>query len=280
MPSLFKRGNHLIPPWLLLAVLGELVVAQNPAAASKKTPMDVVNVLFECHLANRKLDVLYHQLLKDINLEKGQHTIPGIALCSIKRTEPGKASERKRFIKSIASVVNRVNSLVMGHRLFVLAVRHKTMNNLKLTAEEKEKFQLICSFYQSNDIKTLLERIGPVPVSLAVAQASLESGFGSSVVLHRNNAFFGMMKDKRSVYYFDTLFEAVIAYVKTINVHPCYKQLQQERTKMLLSAQKIDGTKLVQYLGKYAEKKNYRSNLSKIMEYHNLHLLDRSYKNV
>jgi uncharacterized FlgJ-related protein len=49
---------------------------------------------------------------------------------------------------------------------------------------------------------------------------------------------------------------------------------------MLASAQKIDGTKLVQYLGSYAEKKNYRSNLSKIMEYHNLHLLDRSYKSV
>jgi Bax protein len=240
----------------------------------------IVNELFEGYLVNRQHDVLYHHMLKGIDLKRNNNAIPGIALCSVKRTDQSKSSDREAFMKAIVSVVNRINCIVLNHRLFVIAIRDKIRVGIKLTEEENKKFQLICLFYQSNDIGALLEKIGPVSVSLAVAQASLESGFGSNEILHRNNAFFGMMMDKTRLYSFDTLFESVIAYVKTLNVHPCYRQFRLERNKMLASAQKIDGTKLVRYLGKYAEKKNYRSILSKMIECYNLHLLDRAYKNV
>ncbi|MDR3151383.1 MAG: hypothetical protein LBT67_00840, partial [Holosporaceae bacterium] len=183
MSGIFNRKNlvPLLAAWLMLADISAKSVKETNTQPSP----NVVNELFEGYLVNRQHDALYHHILKDIDLKRNSAAIPGIALCSVKRADQGKSSDREAFMKAIASVVNRINGIVLDHRLFVIAVRDKTRAGIKLTEKENKKFQLICLFYQSNDIRALLEKIGPVSVSLAVAQASLESGFGSNEILHR-----------------------------------------------------------------------------------------------
>ncbi|MDR2681592.1 MAG: glucosaminidase domain-containing protein [Holosporaceae bacterium] len=244
--------------------------------SAKDDARTIRNKLFKYQVLNKKHDAIYHDILQKINLGKDKK-IPGIALCSIKRTDSNSKNDREMFIKAVAAVLGYVNKIIMEHRACVLTVHKKNKEKVKLTEQEEQTFSMICSFYQSKDIDVLLKRVAPVPISLAVAQASLESGFGSSPVMHKNNAFFGMMLDKTRLLPFDTLFESAIAYAKTLNVHSHYKAFRESRDKMLCRSQVIDGAKLSETIEKYCEKKAYKSRLLKLMKEYNLMSLDRAY---
>ncbi|MDR3179534.1 MAG: glucosaminidase domain-containing protein [Holosporaceae bacterium] len=259
----------------LTAVFG--IVFCLPSLGSAKTDSRTIrNKLFKYQALNRKHDAIYHEILKKISLQKDKR-IPGIALCSIKRTNSTSKTDREMFIKAMAAVLGYVNMIILEHRACVLAVHKKNNKKIKLTEQEKEMFSMICSFYQSQDIDTLLKKVAPISVSLGVAQASLESGFGSSPIMHKNNAFFGMMLDKTRLLSFDTLFESAIAYAKTLNVHPHYKEFRESRNKMLYGSRTIDGTKLAETITKYCEKKVYKNRLLQLMKEYNLKSLDRAY---
>jgi Bax protein len=244
---------------------------------AKPEPRLIRNKLFKYDiLLNKKYDELYHNILKSIKFSKNSNVqIPEIALCSVKHTSLPSESDRHMFIKSIAAAINCVNKIIMEHREFIILVKNKKE---ALTPNEKDRFNMICSFYQTNNINELLERVAPVPVSVAVAQAALESGFGSSKHMHRRNAFFGMMRDAKNLYSFDTLFESAIAYAKTLNVNNCYKAFRKERAAMMRNAQKIDGKKLFNHLGMYYTSKLYKKQISALMKEYSLTSLDKAYK--
>ncbi|MDR2794159.1 MAG: glucosaminidase domain-containing protein [Holosporaceae bacterium] len=245
----------------------------------QNNPKTIRNKLFKCQILNKKHDAIYHAILQKINLEKDKK-VPGIALCSIKRTDSTSKTDREMFIKAMAAVLGYVNRIILEHRACILSVCQKNNKKIKLTEQEKEMFSMICSFYQSQDINALLKKVAPVSISLGIAQASLESGFGSSPIMHQNNAFFGMMLDKTRLLSFDTLFESAIAYTKTLNVHAHYKEFRESRNKMLNHSQIIDGTKLVETIGKYCEKKIYKNRLLQLMKDYNLRFLDKAYVDV
>ncbi|GHU11873.1 hypothetical protein FACS189449_04260 [Alphaproteobacteria bacterium] len=255
-----------------------LVVFSHPSVEAKGDARSVRNKLFKCHLTNKSHDKIYHKILDDIKLDKTRNiAIPGIALCSVKRTKRTSKTDREMFIKAIAAVSNYVNQIIMEHRSFVIMVSKKMKAKIALTNSEQQTFDMICSFYQSENIDELLRRVVPVPSSLTVAQASLESGFGSHSAIHRKNAFFGMMQNSRKLLAFDTLLESVVAYTKTLNVNPCYKNFRKIRRKMLDGSQKIDGAKLSKALGQYAKSRNYNDQLQRLIREYNLATLDRVY---
>ncbi|GHU17195.1 hypothetical protein FACS189472_03720 [Alphaproteobacteria bacterium] len=251
-------------------------------ANDKNDTKKIRDKLFKCHLLNKSDDKIFHKILSEIPLDKTKNVeIPGIALCSVKRekkpTNSASKKEREMFMKAIAAVAKYVNHIISEHRSFVCMVRDKMKAKIKLTKSEKEIFSMICAFYQSNSIDVLLQRIAPISTSLAVAQASLESGFGSNTHMHQKNAFFGMMQDKSNLLAFDTLLESVVAYAKTLNVNPCYSDFRKMRNKMLGSSQKIDGLKLASTIKGYAENKAYERNLVTLIEEYNLVSLDKAY---
>ncbi|GHT90307.1 hypothetical protein FACS1894122_00210 [Alphaproteobacteria bacterium] len=260
-------------------VLVSLVVALSHGfVKAKLDTRSVRDKLFKCHLLNKNHDKIFHRILNEIKLDKTKKIlIPGIALCSIKGTNSTSKIDREMFVKSIAAVSNYVNHIIMEHRAFVCMIRDKRKAKIKLTKSEEETFSMMCSFYQSNAIDVLLQRIAPIPISLAVAQASLESNFGNNTSMHQKNAFFGMMQNRRKLLAFDTLLESVVAYAKTLNVNPRYNGFRKVRDKMLGSSQKIDGLKLASAIKGYAENKAYEKHLTKLIKEYNLVSLDRAY---
>lgn len=216
-------------------------------------------------------------LLRNINLRKADsRTIPPIALSSFSVGHSSSKANREMFLKFIIAAIKCVNQMIVEHRSLVRLVKERGLANL--SEEQAEQFRMICSFYQTSSVNELLKRVAPVPVSLAAAQASLECGFGSVKFMSTRNAYFGMMKNQTELQSFDTVFQAAIAYAKTLNVHGYYRTFREERLKMLENSQKIDGMKLCAFIAKYCVRKEYRQRVTTLIKEYKLTEFDQIFE--
>jgi uncharacterized FlgJ-related protein len=244
--------------------------------AVDNTAKVIRNKLFKYDLLlNSSHTNFHHIIIKKFCFSKSDK-LPAIALCSMEYACPSSKFNREIFLKSIACTVNCVNEIILEHRRLLRTVIKNGIANL--SEKEKSYFRMICSFYQSKEVNELLKRVAPVPLSMAVAQAALESGFcGSKYIFHRN-AFFGMMESMTKLLEFDTVFESAIAYAKTLNVNTCYRKFREERMAMMKNSQKIDGVKLSNYLNRYSTEKKYVRRVLALIREYSLSDLDQIYK--
>lgn len=236
------------------------------------------NMLFKSkYLLHKQHSAIHANILKNINFQQADdRTIPSLAICNVKKANSSK-NAREMFLKSIISAIKCVNKIIVEHRNLVILA--KNQGTAQLSAEQKEKFDMICSFYQTSNMNELLKRVAPVPISLAAAQAALESGLGSNKYICGANAYFGIMKNSRQLHSFDTLFESAIAYAKTLNVNGNYRYFRDERLKMLNLSEKIDGIKLCAFIGGYSMRKSYRKEIAAVIKKYNLTSFDQNYRN-
>lgn len=230
--------------------------------------------LAEVHKANNSL---HHHILRNINLRRADsRTIPPIALSTMKSGNSASKNNREMFLKYIIAAIKCVNKMIMKQRALVVLAKERGLS--VLNKEQLEQFSMICSFYQTSNVNELLKRVAPVSISLAAAQASLECGFGSVKFMSNLNAYFGMMKNQKELQSFSTVFEAAIAYAKTLNVHSYYRAFREERLKMLNASQKIDGMKLCSFIAKYCVRKEYRKRVTRLIKDYGLTTFDQTFK--
>lgn len=141
---------------------------------------------------------------------------------------------------------------------------------VKLIYEKKIKYdkkfiENLCKIYKvkSNDPKELYKKMKPVPVSVLLAQASIETGWGTSRFFHKANNIFGVWsmdpnearipagqaRKTRQVYLkkYSTLKGSVEGYMRLMGRHPAYKGFRKE----LQHTEK--SSKLIPHLNKYSE---------------------------
>ena len=124
-----------------------------------------------------------------------------------------------------------------------------------------------------------------IPVSLAIAQAAKETGWGTSRFAQEGNALFGQwtwsgegLKPKEAeenrghkVMKFNVLQASVRAYQRNLNTHSSYKEFRKARAELRDEGQSLDSIKLSKYLDEYAETgKKYVEVLQKIIKQNNL----------
>ena len=137
----------------------------------------------------------------------------------------------------------------------------------------------------SNDLSILKIRMDEVPVSLALAQAAKETGWGTSRFAQEGNALFGQwtwsgegLKPKDSdkneghkVMKFNVLQASVRAYQRNLNTHSSYKDFRKARAELRDEGKELDSLVLAEYLNNYAETgEKYVEVLQKIIEQNNL----------
>ena len=135
------------------------------------------------------------------------------------------------------------------------------------------------------DLSTLKIRMDEIPVSLAIAQAAKETGWGTSRFAQEGNALFGQwtwsgegLKPKDSntseghkVMKFNVLQASVRAYQRNLNTHSSYKNLRKARAELRDGGKPLDSLVLVKYLDEYAETgQKYIEVLSQIIKQNNL----------
>ena len=148
-------------------------------------------------------------------------------------------------------------------RLFSIINKNNNSSSEKRWLEKKYKQYGI----PSKDLSILKRRMDTVPVSLALAQAAKETGWGTSRFAQQGNALFGQwtwsgegLKPKdadknqgHKVMKFNVLQASVRAYQRNINTHSSYIKFREERAKLRDLGLKLDSLRLVSHLDQYAE---------------------------
>ena len=137
----------------------------------------------------------------------------------------------------------------------------------------------------NKDLSTLKIRMDIIPVSLAIAQAAKETGWGTSRFALEGNALFGQWtwtgegikpagadsQTKHKVMKFKVLKSSIRAYERNLNTHSGYKEFRMARAELRDNNQKLDSLVLANYLDKYAATGvEYIKILKKIIEQNNL----------
>lgn len=138
--------------------------------------------------------------------------------------------------------------------------------------------------YETDSIVELKRRIYPHPVSLALTQAVLESGWGTSSIFRNGNNIFGIMSfssddsrsliqfqagdDERYLRTYSTVIESVEHYYLLISKLSSYKRFRQKRWEGGASSE------LLQYMGSYHESDQYAEMAQSIIASNNLERYD------
>ena len=199
-------------------------------------------------------------------------------------------STKKRkefFIQIVLPLILKENNNIKLDRKRLFTIINKS-NNSKL-----EKKWLDKKYKQygipSKDLSTLKIRMDEIPVSLALAQAAKETGWGTSRFALEGNALFGQwtwsgegLKPKDSekneghkVMKFNVLQASVRAYQRNINTHSTYKEFRKERAMLRDKGKPLDSLILSKHLNKYAETgEKYVEVLRQIIKQNNLQDFD------
>jgi len=197
-------------------------------------------------------------------------------------------SKRKEFfIQIVLPLILKENNNIRLDRKRIFSIINKSNNT------DLEKKWLDKKYKQygipSKDLSTLKIRMDEVPVSLALAQAAKETGWGTSRFAQEGNALFGQwtwsgegLKPKdadasegHKVMKFNVLQASVRAYQRNLNTHSTYKGFRQERAKLRDKGKDLDSLILSKFLDQYAETGNqYVEVLQKIIKQNNLQDFD------
>ena len=204
--------------------------------------------------------------------------------------------ERKRlFINTIIPIIYSENLQILNDRKKILDWwRESDGENFSRDFWPQWLFELSEQYGSSDsNLGNLLVRVDIIPISLALAQAAIESGWGTSRYSREGNAIFGQYtfdesrglkpKDRNEndqffIKKFSNLSESVRSYLKNINTHLAYADFREERKKLRMSGEKLSGYKLVNFLKDYSERKDsYIKDVKEIMTSNNFKKFDKGY---
>ena len=219
-------------------------------------------------------DVRKNKLVKPISLT----LLPN----EMKKIESVK--ERKNlFIQIILPLVIKENNNIKLDRKKLFSILNKSKNT------KVEKAWLNLKFKQygvtNKEIPTLKIRMDEVPISMAIAQAAKETGWGTSRFAQEGNALFGQWTwsgegikpsdadndSTHKVMKFKVLQASVREYQRNLNTHSSYKDFRSARAQLRDEKKNLDSIALSEYLDKYAETgKKYVKVLQQIIKQNHL----------
>lgn len=196
------------------------------------------------------------------------------------------------FFKTTLPLILMENEKIAADRQKLLRLVGDLRAGRDLNLSDAAWLNRLAQRYKTNadDLDTLIARVDEIPVSLAMAQAAEESGWGTSRFAQNGNALFGQWttaddeglipKDRKEgmthkVKAFDSLSDSVAGYMRNLNTHGAYKSLRAERAKMRNHAGDLNGWELAATLTKYSERgQKYVDSIRLIIDANDLSELD------
>ena len=175
-------------------------------------------------------------------------------------------AQKQSFIKLVLPLILAANDELLQRREAVKAsIQANDRNTLdqwavlyRIDSENFDDFELA---------ERLLRRVDTIPVALALAQAAVESGWGTSRFAQQGNALFGQWawtesagmrplaasNERAVVRSFGSLLESVRAYMHNLNTHQNYKRFRDARYRLKPQTEAVKASRLATYLDSYAE---------------------------
>jgi len=184
------------------------------------------------------------------------------------------ARKKKLFISILLPIILRGNEIVIEEQISMKTAFSE--NNIEKIEYYSKRYKVKnwkkinfynMSFAQMIKIKEeLLKKINQIPVSMMLAQAAIESGWGSSRFAKEGNALFGEWTWKKNsglkprgnvnakfaVKSFINISASVNSYILNLNSHPAYKRMRNFRFLIIKSGKSLSGVETANFLDKYA----------------------------
>lgn len=210
-------------------------------------------------------------------VRKGNIYVPRLFLTNLPSdmgTNRDIETRKNTFILSILPMVLQANEKIQEKRKKLL----KISSQFFLTPEDKVWLQKLATQYnlKNIDIEELKKRVDIVPPSLFLAQAIIETGWGTSNAALTKKSLFGVTL-KSGVKQYSTLEESVDAYIHNLNYNSAYKEMRTLRHEMRLKNLTLCSHQLIGKLIRYCEKRMwYVQKVRKTIHNNNLKQFDNS----
>ena len=237
-----------------LQVFEDIFQYEDIPTSTVRLSASTIKQLFKDTNYNLK-NVRKNKIVKPVNLE----LLPN----EMKMIESTK-ERKKLFIQIVLPLIIDENNQIKFDRKKLFAILNRSNNS------DSEKKWLNMKFKQygvkNKDLLTLKIRMDEIPVSLAIAQAAKETGWGTSRFALEGNALFGQWTfsgnglkplaadgDKsHKVMKFQVLQASVRAYFRNLNTHSSYREFRKFRAFARDNSEKLDSLILADYLDEYA----------------------------
>jgi Bax protein len=226
-----------------------------------------------------------------------QAPVPAIALGAIpgdiEALDP--ATRKAAFLRMLLPLVLAENQLLRAERRFLVDSFAK--GALDAAVEPGRSVATLARRYRvAGDLddpglrEVLLRRVDELPVALVLAQAALESGWGTSRFAREANNLFGIwtweseggvVPERRRagmrhrVRAYDDLRASVHGYMRNLNVGHAYIELRKQRAALRAAGRPLDAVVLAQSLSAYSERgMEYVDEITVMIEANDLVLLE------
>ena len=173
--------------------------------------------------------------------------------------------KKETFIKIVLPLVVAENEKILDDR-----EKLNSLTKKKYTSDSEKQWlrqKLLEYKVKRGDLKELMFRMDMIPVSIALAQAAKESGWGTSRFALEGNAIFGQWTwdgqgiaplkrdgDKNhKILKFPILRASVKAYKNNLNTHKSYSKFREKRKLLRDKKKDIKGLDLTDTLKNYAQ---------------------------
>ena len=172
--------------------------------------------------------------------------------------------KRELFIKIVLPLILDENKKITEDRKKLFKILGKNFNTVGERVWLNRRFKEYK--IEDHDLAKLKMRMDIIPVSIALAQAANESGWGTSRFALEGNALFGqwtwskkgiLPKEQdpdqtHKIMQFQILKASVRAYKNNLNTHNAYKEFREVRARLRQDETQITGLDLTKYLKNYA----------------------------
>ena len=175
------------------------------------------------------------------------------------------SAQKVSFVKIALPLILAGNEEVMRRRDAI--VRSNKIGDRANLEKWAYLYDIKITDHDNNTLtRQLLERVDVIPVPIALAQAAIESGWGTSRFAIKGNALFGQWawrddaglrpltptNDRAVVRSFGTLSGSVRAYIHNLNTHPYYENFRNARSALYDGPEEKKTKVLVKHLDRYA----------------------------
>lgn len=268
-------ATRLTMPFLAIALVG-CVESQTTVSSNDQPKPTKVKTL---HISG-------HHELKNFFKENGYHWdtldqgVPPFILKKLPEdfTHIEEVREKKRlFFLSLLPMILILNEEILQERESLLTIYQSLGKGNPISKKQKNFLQTLSQKYKvKGDLLTsdetrdsLLKRVDILPPSLVLAQAAIESGYGTSRFAQLGNNLFGewtftpgtgLVPQERpegatyEVRRFDSVFDSLQSYMTNINTHWAYRKLREKRAQLRKGGISPQGIDLVPGLERYSER--------------------------
>ena len=235
--------------------------------------------IFTSDLLEEKLD----NKLFDIDYIKKNKRVPNIIIAKFPndfKNIYSSSLKKELFIKVALPLIVKENENLISQNLKIERLKNRFSSINRREAlwlrKKMEEYEV-----RNNSIGELLMKIDAIPVSIALSQAAVESGWGSSRFASEGNALFGqyvwgdgkgIVPEERSedeihkIKSFKNLQSSVSSYMKNLNSNFHYDEFRLNRYVMRKNGINLDGIYLAEFLYNYSTEEDYPEKIKKIIQ--------------